>query len=77
MTEEITEEEIYEAGSFIVNYLNKLDNKKRIEFLKANVGAILSLTNVSDEEREKIIEEVKQELLKKKNNPSYNPSYIG
>jgi redox-regulated HSP33 family molecular chaperone len=67
-------EEIYEAGAFIVNVLNESDEEERKKLLKANLGAILSLTNISNKDKEKILEEIKAELFKK-NDP--DPDYIG
>jgi redox-regulated HSP33 family molecular chaperone len=67
-------EEIYEAGAFIVNVLNESDEEERKKLLKANLGAILSLTNISNKDKEKILEEIKAELFKK-NDP--DPNYIG
>jgi redox-regulated HSP33 family molecular chaperone len=70
----VDKEEIYEAGAFIVNVLNESDEEERKKLLKANLGAILSLTNISNKDKEKILEEIKAELFKK-NDP--DPDYIG
>lgn len=71
------QEEMWECGAYLVNLLNELEGKEKRELLKANVGAILSMTKVSEEERFKILEEIKQELIKKKIEKNTNLNYIG
>ncbi|MFQ6056168.1 MAG: hypothetical protein ACE5KE_00365 [Methanosarcinales archaeon] len=67
----MNEEEIHEAGAYLVKCLNKLNKEKRKELLFASVGALIGLTDLNKEDKIRIIREVLKYFEKE------NPKYIG
>lgn len=67
-------QDMFEAGSYLVECLNKMPVEDRKRFLRANVGSIINLTRVSIEDKVRILKELIKEISGKKDE---NPRYIG